>query len=156
MALEPELLNNPDRSSDSMTVDCLMKYYSLADNDCDQPISDSHLDDISLSHCGQWRLLPCRLGMKNIVTGDINRDFAIEKEKRREFFFEWKQIRGSDATYKSLISALLAIKSREDAESICKILQISLSTANGGSKCSSMLYPMHYWFSPFPTGSSSK
>ena len=50
-----------------------------------------------------------------------------EGEKRREFFLGWKEKKGSGATYGCLIRALLKIKSRQDAESICKLLQASTS-----------------------------
>ncbi len=80
--------------------------------------------------------------MEKIVADDIACSFTTEEERRFEFFSEWKKRRGSEATYKSLICALLAIKSREDAEGVCKLLQASLfeppqpPRASGGSECS--------------------
>ena len=46
-----------------------------------------------------------------------------EDEKRATFFAKWKEAKGSDATYKALISALLEIGCAEDAECVCKLLK---------------------------------
>ena len=97
-----------------------MEDYALTEGDCAKQISNYHLNKVS---CRKWRLLPCLLGMEKIVAGDVDRDCAEEEEKRFEFFSRWKEMRGSAATYGSLISALLTIKCREDAESICKLLR---------------------------------
>ncbi len=102
-----------------VTVNYLMERYSLTEDKCSQPISDYHLNKI---HCSKWKQLPCYLGLDKIVAGDVSRDCATEEEKRFEFFSKWKETRGSDATYKSLISALLDCQCREDAESVCKLL----------------------------------
>lgn len=108
-----------------------MWYYQLREEDGNKQISALHLEDISLNSCRKWRLLPSRLGLKEIVVHDINRSFVDEEERRRAFFLKWREIKGSGVTYKALISALLEIKCREDAESVCKLLQQqSLSEAS--------------------------
>ncbi len=45
-----------------------------------------------------------------------------EKEKRHTFLIKWRDVKGSEATYRNLIQALLTIESVEDAEEVCKLL----------------------------------
>lgn len=62
--------------------------------------------------------------METIETDDIDKSSSDEKVKRRNFFNEWKNREGSGTTYGKLLSALLAIKCRDDAESVCEMLQV--------------------------------
>ncbi len=109
------------------TLSSLMEHYQLKEEDCNRQISTLHLDEISLNFSRKWRFLPARLKMEDIVAYDIDRGPGDEEEKRRAFFLKWKWTKGSNATYKALICALLEIKSRQDAESVCKLLQESTS-----------------------------
>ena len=111
-----------------VTVSSLMEHYCLLEEDCSKQISDSHLQKISLSCCKKWRFLPACFKMEEIIAEDIDREPKGEDEKRFSFFKQWQQERGSDATYKALISALLEISCRQDAEKVCELLQKSLST----------------------------
>ena len=112
------------------TVRSLMECYQLKERDCNQQISNVHLDEISLNFSQKWRFLPNRLKMKDIIAHDIDRIPGDEEEKRRTFFLKWKQVKGSGATYKVLIRALLDIKCRQDAESVCKLLQQAAQAAS--------------------------
>ena len=105
----------------------LLVNYQLTIDNCNREISDEHLQEISQSHCGQWRSLPSHLKMPTITSDDVDRETSHnEEEKRLKFFKKWKQERGSDATYKELIHALITIKCRQDAEVVCKVLKKSL------------------------------
>ena len=108
----------------------LLAHYNLPVDVCYEQVSDVHLEEISGSHCKDWRRLPPHLELESIMASDIDRKQVGEGERRREFFFGWKERRGSGATYGSLIRALLQIRCRQDAESICKLLQAS--TSGGG------------------------
>ena len=108
-------------STVSVTLSSLMKKYQLKEEDLDKQVTDEHLDDIASSHCTKWRSLPSRLGMESIVVNDIIHTFTKEEDRRNAFFYKWKDIKGSAATYRKLIEALLGIKCREDAEGVCKL-----------------------------------
>ena len=90
--------------------------------DCKTKISERHLQDIAKSLCEDWRHLPVHLGMNAIVEKDIDRDLQKESEKRRTFFYQWEKEKGSEASYEKLIFALLLIKNKRDAESICEMV----------------------------------
>ena len=106
----------------------LLKHYNVPEEKCSQQISDSHIEEISRCGCKDWKSLSPHLEMENIVVEDIIRNSRLsEREKRHEFFLQWKDIKGSEATYQRLISALLKIKRRNDAELVCKLLQDSCS-----------------------------
>ena len=103
-----------------------MTCYGLKERDCNREIEKSHFEDIARTLGKDWRSLPPRLGMLSITKSDIDHDFKTEKEKRYAFFTQWKEMDGSEATYKKLIGALLDFNSREDAEGVCKWLQKSV------------------------------
>ena len=93
-----------------------------------QRISDKDLDNISIYSCSRWRNLPAFLGLNSILVEDINKRTLTEQEKRREFFQVWKATKGSTATYKALIHALLSIGCREDAVCVGRLLLASKSS----------------------------
>ena len=103
-------------------INTLCAHFELADQNLDKVISDVHLDKIAQTRCTYWQSLPSRLGLPDIVAKDIDRDFPTESDKRREFFRQWKQRKGSEATYRRLVKALLGINQRQDAEYVCKLL----------------------------------
>ncbi len=111
-------------------MDLLLKTYSLSDDDCSVEITKCHLQEISSSLCEDWRSLPAHLEMESIVASDIERKQVEECEKRHSFLSKWKCEKGSAATYKKLMAALLAIKCKGDAEKVCVMVQ-KLSQANG-------------------------
>jgi hypothetical protein len=97
--------------------------FKISEADSKLQISDYHLQKISRSYCEDWRKLPIFLGIEAIVVKDIDRENKSEYEKRSSFFEIWKKMRGRQATYRSLINGLLEIKSRIDAESVCRLLK---------------------------------
>ena len=105
-----------------VTFDDLVEQYKLAADDFKSQISDSHCDEIS---CSNWRSLPSHLGLEEILVNDLERDYNHESERRSSFFKKWKERQGSAATYKRLITALLDKDLRDNAESVCKLLQKS-------------------------------
>ena len=82
-----------------------------------------------------WRWLPAALDMEHptIVVNDIERGKGHESDMRDHFFTVWKSEKGTDATYKALISALLRIDCRKDTEYVCGIVP-SLHCKKRGAK----------------------
>lgn len=103
-------------------ISSFLKKFNLTEEDCNKEVSNSHLDKISSSSCEKWRWLPHYLEMADIVSKDSDRNHAREDEKRRDFFCEWKQKKGFSATYMMLIGALLKIGCKQDAASVCRLL----------------------------------
>ena len=70
---------------------------------------------------------------------DIDKSQKGEREKRHDFLLKWKDVEGSDATYGQLITALLKIKCKQDAEKLSGMLKQSVSqstaTASTTSHC---------------------
>ena len=112
-ASEHELPSFPD----------LIERYGLTEGDCDKPVTDYHLGLISRSCCDEWKFLPPYIGLETIVAEDIDKSQKSEREKRKDFFLQWKSTIGSRATYKLLITALLKMKCGQDAEKVCKTLK---------------------------------
>ena len=104
----------------------LLKRYELTEEDLNKPVSDSHVEQISRSSCKHWKSLPGYLGLKPITAEDSDQKHFDPAEKRHDFFLKWKEIKGSGATYKQLIIALLKIDCREDAEAVCAVLKGSV------------------------------
>ena len=91
--------------------------------DCSMQVSDIHLEQLTSAHCGKWRYLPPHLGLDNTTKDDIDRKYGDERERRYNFFMEWKERMGAEATYKALINGLLKIGCRGDAEYVCQLIQ---------------------------------
>lgn len=113
-----------------------MGLYQLKEEDWNKKITDGDLGDISHSTCRKWKYLAPYLDVHTIIVEDIDHQRMDEEAKRFAFFDRWKQIKGEAATYGSLISALLQIEFREDAEWVCKLLQSHESLRTIDSACS--------------------
>ena len=113
-------------------MNSMMKHFQLTDKDLNQQISDCHIAEISDSFCEKWRLLPPYLELEDIVEKDVDREHqgSDESEKRCSFLKKWKKIIGLKATYKMLISALLRVKCRNEAEGVCKLLKKHTATGS--------------------------
>ena len=100
----------------------LKNKYNLQELGLNQQISDRHIQKFSSSHGSRWKLLPTHLGLMSILAEEIDCGPKSEEEKRHTFFTYWKQVKGSLATYKALITALLEVGCGEDAESVCRLV----------------------------------
>ena len=106
--------------NDSFTS--LLKLFDLEESDFCAQVSDLHLDEFARSCCTEWKSLPIYLDVERIVASDVDHSPGGEREKRLSFFNQWKQRKGCDATYKTLVCALLKINLRQDAEHLCNLL----------------------------------
>ena len=113
-------------------VSTLCEELKLADQGLDKQISEVHFDEIAQTRDINWKFLPSRLGLQDVTAKDIDKDYSNELEKRRELFRKWKQIKGSEATYRSLVRALLDIKQRDNAEYVLKLLCQAVADASSG------------------------
>ena len=112
---------------ESYTFLQLMSQYRLTEGQCNQQVSDIHLEELSHSGSKQWKSLPPHLNLEAIAAEDIDKSLKGEREKRYEFLLKkWKEIGGSTATYRQLITALLKSKCRQDAEKLCEMLKESV------------------------------
>ena len=120
----------------SEVVQQLLEQYGLTETDCSKLISDTHLDSISHSCCagGAWKGLTTHLEMDRAVAKDIDRRNAEDGEKRNIFLHKWRQMKGSKATYTKLVSAMLKIEHKLDAEKVLKLLQVSTSSSTQHSQ----------------------
>ena len=114
----------------------LLAHYNLQEEDICQQISDGHIQNLALSKCTKWRSLPAYLGLHSSVVDDINRNLTAidEGEKRKMFLSTWKKDKGIDATYKSLICAMLEVRCREEAEGLMELLGDSVRNGTSESK----------------------
>lgn len=112
----------------------LLKDHKLKEKDCEAIVSDLHLDKISQTCCtaGRWKTLATHLDILRSVVEDINKKESDDEEKRNSFFYKWKQMKGSEATYKRLVTALLKIDHRLDAESVLTMLKESITGSSAG------------------------
>ena len=104
----------------------LAEQFKLTEANFKEPVSERHLETISRSSCKHWKSLPAHLNLPTITADDVDQCQVEQETKRYNFLRKWKEIKGSDATYEQLISALLKIKSKQDAEKICSLLKESI------------------------------
>lgn len=105
---------------DASTLQELVEQYKLTN--INQQVSAVHLEAISRTCIEKWKSLPPYLGLDTTVADDIDKSEKEPAEKRYDFLKKWKQCKGSGATYRQLINALLRIDCRDDAECVCKML----------------------------------
>ena len=101
-----------------------MRVRGLSEEQVNQRVSDSHMEEMSRCFCSRWRRLYPHLGLERIDVTDIDVKNTSEEEKRQAFFAKWREKMGYDATYQKLLCALLKIDSREDAEGVCNVLNL--------------------------------
>ena len=111
------------------SIESLIARYQLTEENVNREITDIHIDVISRYCCSKWKSLPAHLKLATIVAEDINCKEVNEEDKRQTFLSTWKKKKGFEATYKTLISALLEIECRSETESVCKLLK----DANSGA-----------------------
>jgi hypothetical protein len=105
----------------------VLNHFEISDVESRSQVTDNYLEKISRFYCVKWRLLPSYLTMGDIVVNDVSREHPHRESEQRFYFFkEWKDTRGLEATYRSLINALLEINCRRDAESVCQLLKDQL------------------------------
>ena len=119
------LLESDTRLPSDIPFKNLLKQYQLTEQDCNKMISDNHLEFISDNFCDgtTWKSLPTYLGIPRSVACDINAMALDEREKRRTFYYKWRQMKGSKATYSRLVKSFLKIHRRLDAEEVLKQLR---------------------------------
>lgn len=103
-------------------LESLLRKCKLKDQDLEKQITEKHRDKISRTCCTKWKCLPPYLGIEPIVKHDIDCDSSEEVVKRSKFLSQWNEKKGSDATYKKLIHALIEIDCVADAERVCELL----------------------------------
>ena len=110
-------------------LDSLLATHEVARENSNKKISDKDIDKISQS-CGfPYGRLSSYLGLKQVCAQDAKQDGKSEPDRRAGLLEAWKQMKGSDATYRALIAALLEMERRDDAEIICNFLKESKLTA---------------------------
>ena len=86
-------------------------------------ISEPHRLDIA--DFIDWKTVGPRLeGITIDDTKDIEKEGCDQLDKKRELIDKWWQRNGSCATYHAMITAMLTVGRRADAEKVCKFLFI--------------------------------
>ena len=100
-----------------------MTKHQLTDKDISKKVNVSHLEFTSCSCYKQWQSLPPILGLQSNVAVNTH----DEKKKCFAFLLGWMTTKGSGATHKQLLTALLRIKCEEAAEMLCTKIKMSVS-----------------------------
>ena len=102
----------------------VLEEYNLSDEDVRRTLSDLLLEKVSTLYF-DLKALPAYLELESGVVEDIERDPRLleEPERRREFLKKWRTIRGAGATYRRLVGALLHMRNRDAAETVCKFVK---------------------------------
>ena len=103
----------------------LLKRHKLTDKDINRPVNVNNLELTSHFCYKQWKSLPSHLGVQSNVVGEIDKTYEDEKTKCLNFLLRW--MKGSRATYRQLLTALLSIKCEQAAEMLSKKLKESAS-----------------------------
>ena len=105
----------------------ILEFTKLTEEDISKPVAENDLDKITTV---DFRGLCSHLGMEDIDRHEAECEAQSEAGKRGAFFRKWKNMKGSNATYKKLIIAHLKAKNRNNAEKIAGLLKDTLATAD--------------------------
>ena len=117
----------------AISIESLIARYQLTEENVNRVITDKHIEVISRCCCSKWKSLPAHLELALIVARGIDCTEVNEEDKRRTFLTTWKEKKGFEATYKNLVSALLEIECKSEAESVCKLLKDACTHAGAMS-----------------------
>ena len=103
-------------------------------------ITFEHL--LEIRHITSWREVGIHLKhISSIDIRDIDRDGFDEADKRRRLLNLWEERNGQDATYNSMIKAMLSAGKRAEADKVSNLLEKSKCTNPNWQEVSSMAYP---------------
>ena len=100
----------------------MIDHFGLNVEEITKVVTDVHLADFTKDYGEDWEMMPAYLELNSIVARDIKKSNARERERRHEFFDEWKTQKKNGATYERLVYALLKIGNRKDADGVCRML----------------------------------
>lgn len=126
-AEQPHPLNLQLAQAMATTVNSLLELHQL-EGLADKKVSDEHLNQISHSCNWQWKLLHPHLEFPAEIEGVVEQEIEDmvpndEEGWRFALLSKWKDTKGSEATYRMLIRALLEIGCREDAEALLELIR---------------------------------
>ena len=106
----------------SSSASKLLDQFGLCEEEYKKKVTDRHLLAISRSYFEKWKSLYPYLDMEQIDVTNAEQDGNGEENERQKFLERWKKKKGGDATYMKLISALLEVECKNDAEGVCELL----------------------------------
>lgn len=103
-------------------MDDLLQHHGLSEDTVKKRVKYPPTDDVGdIVSVDMWLSLLPKLEIPHDVVKWINPNFSM-KQQADYYFYKWKKRKGSRATYKKLIWALLEIHDVESAERICSFL----------------------------------
>lgn len=119
-----------------VSIRLLFTYYGLSEDSYGRCVSESHMGHLSSSMHSKWRLVAPQLRLKDVVPSiEGTSEARSEEEKAKLLLILWRRRRGNEATYKSLIEALLKADCRSDAEYVCQMLKKSVGGHSHSAVC---------------------
>jgi len=110
-----------EMASRSVTLQDLVYRYSLSDGSLNAPVTDEHIQEISM-FMTDWSTVARNL-MDDSTIETVEIDRKNEEDRRHGFLKKWKSQNAFKATYKELIDALLKCRKAVEAEKICELLK---------------------------------
>lgn len=109
-----------------------MRSFDLSEKIITTPITEAHYKELSGLSWEVEELAP-HLNIEKSVLKDILRDNAEEQSRKSCLLSKWKENKGTDATYRELIKAMLkAFEDTDVVQHLCKSLYQSTHTVLGG------------------------
>ena len=119
----------------TVTLPSLLQHCELTESDVEIEVDER--DYLEVARCfTEWRQVAPLCGIETNEIDDIERDYKTEETKRVEFLKAWKGKFAFNATYISLIQALLKRSRADEARKVCMHLKGKLCWLNYRSWCS--------------------
>ncbi len=111
-----------------VTASDLLELHKIKDEHCDAKIADVHLEKISRILVCEMQSLAPYIGIEYNLVADIEKQNVGWSTKKHTFLLKWRETKGRQATYRSLIKGLVDIEYIGNAEGVCELLVATDST----------------------------
>ncbi|XP_019856357.1 PREDICTED: NACHT, LRR and PYD domains-containing protein 3-like [Amphimedon queenslandica] len=120
--VSPQPGETADDWSGGQSVEKILTKFSLFKRDLDKPTisDDAVFKSLELNFDYQ---LGIHLGLSKSDVKAIKNDHNSDQNRVVSLFWRWQEVKGSDATYLSLMKALIECENKEAAEKLCQYYQ---------------------------------
>ena len=127
------MASSQDTSGSSLrdSVRTILEEFSLTERELDKATDDVVFLNLGLNFD---YFLGIHLGLSKSDIKAIENDHKLDKNRVAALFWKWRERKGLDATYLSLMEALIECENKEAAEKLCQYYQNKYQTS--GTKSS--------------------
>ncbi|XP_019852745.1 PREDICTED: uncharacterized protein LOC109582469 [Amphimedon queenslandica] len=127
---------SPEATFSLDIVPQMLKEFSLTERDINKAADDAVILSLGLNF---YLSLGLCLGLSESDIAAVKKDNHSDQDRVVALFWKWRERKGSDATYLSLLEALIKYENKEAAEKLCRKIHASSRSTKSSFKTQSSL-----------------